>query len=58
VENRLKKSFHEVYSYAAVHFGGPNLYMEALENNCRFLENLVAKDQLHLLRRNPSEGPN
>ncbi|HIG31341.1 MAG TPA: hypothetical protein EYQ50_27450 [Verrucomicrobiales bacterium] len=56
VENRLKKSFHKVYSYAAAHFNGPNLYMEALEKNCNFLENLVAKDQLHLLRRNSPRG--
>lgn len=33
IENRLCKSFHRVYEYAAVYFGGRNLYMENIERN-------------------------
>lgn len=33
IENRLKKSFHKVYEYAAVFFGGRNLYMESIARN-------------------------
>ncbi len=33
IENRLKKSFHRVYEYAAVFFGGRNLYMESIARN-------------------------
>ncbi len=33
VENRLSKSFHKVFEYAAVYFGGRNLYMEGIERN-------------------------
>lgn len=33
LENRLKKSFKRCYEYAAVYFGGRNLYMEGIERN-------------------------
>lgn len=33
IENRLCKSFHKMYEYAAVYFGGRNLYMENIERN-------------------------
>lgn len=33
LEDRLRKSFHKVYEYAAVFFGGRNLYMESIERN-------------------------
>ena len=41
IEVRLDGYFHRAYRYAAVHFGGPNLYMEALPANCRHLETLL-----------------
>jgi hypothetical protein len=33
IDNRLCKSFNKVFEYAAVYFGGRNLYMENIEKN-------------------------
>jgi hypothetical protein len=33
LKNRLTKSFRKAYEYAAVYFGGRNLYMESIEKN-------------------------
>lgn len=41
IETRLEGSFGGVYRYAADHFGGPNLYMEAIEHNLRSLRKLL-----------------
>lgn len=50
VEARLEGLFHGLYRYAAVHFGGPNLYMEAVQRNRRHLECLLAKNDERLLQ--------
>jgi hypothetical protein len=49
IQVRLDGYFHSYYRYAAHHFGGPNLYMEAIEANCRRLEKLLAKNDPKLL---------
>jgi hypothetical protein len=49
IQVRLDGYFHAYYRYASHHFGGPNLYMEAIEANCRKLENLLAKNDPGLL---------
>jgi len=41
-EERLEGFFNGAYRYAAAHFNGPNLYMEAIELNSRKLEQLLA----------------
>ena len=46
---RLDGYFHSYYRYAAHHFDGPNLYMEAIEANCQRLEDLLAKNDPSLL---------
>jgi hypothetical protein len=51
IAKRLDGLFGSVYHYAAEHFGGPNLYMEGIEKNCRFLEGLLEERKLHLLNR-------
>ncbi len=43
IENRLSKSFHRVYEYAAVFFGGRNLYMESIEKNRSEILKLTAQ---------------
>jgi len=43
VETRLKKSFHSVFEYAAVYFGGRNLYLEGIENNRLNILTLLAE---------------
>ena len=49
ITTRLDGHFGGLYRYVAAHFGGRNLYMEALENNCRHLEALLAKNDPSLL---------
>ena len=38
---RLDKDLGGAYHYAEAHFGGPNLYMDALQQNIRFIERQV-----------------
>jgi len=52
-DKRLDELFGSVYSYAAVHFGGDNLYMNGINKNCCFLESLLEQSKLHQLRREP-----
>ena len=42
IRDRLGERFECVYRYAGVHFGGPNLYMEAIQLNCDKLEAMLA----------------
>ena len=49
---RLEGYFGAVYRYAAAHFGGRNLYLEAIEGHLRHLEQVLeAKDGRALRRR-------
>ena len=43
IQVRLDGYFHAYHRYAAKHFGGRNLYMDAIEENCRRLESLLAQ---------------
>ncbi|CAH0993359.1 hypothetical protein SIN8267_03507 [Sinobacterium norvegicum] len=49
IETRLEGYFEGVYRYAEQHFGGDNLYMQALLHNCSFLEAVLAQDDINLL---------
>jgi hypothetical protein len=49
IEVRLDGYFHSYYRYAADHFGGPNLYMDAIQENCRRLEAILARKNPKLL---------
>jgi hypothetical protein len=42
IDVRLKGQFASVYRYAARHFGGEDLYMDAIEDNCRRLESSLS----------------
>ncbi|MBL4828201.1 MAG: hypothetical protein JKY66_10915 [Spongiibacteraceae bacterium] len=53
ITDRLDGYFDGLYRYVEFRFGGRNLYMEALENNCRHLENLLAKNDRSLLNASP-----
>jgi hypothetical protein len=57
VQVRLDGYFHGYYSYAAHHFGGRNLYMEAIEANCRKLEDLIERGDPDLLMGNALSPP-
>ena len=50
LEGRLTEQFGGLYHLLANHFGGRNLYMEALERNCRHLETLLEQNNPQLLR--------
>lgn len=49
IRNRLDGHFNGLYRCVEAHFGGDNLYMEALERNCSHLERLIAENNLALL---------
>jgi len=54
---RLEGELGGAYQYAQSHFGGPNLYMEALKQNIRFAERIQATGQV-VLRRVPPDTLN
>lgn len=49
IQVRLDGYFHSCYRYAADHFGGEDLYMQAIQDNCARLEALLAKNDPELL---------
>ncbi|MCR8924048.1 hypothetical protein NO559_14790 [Dasania sp. GY-MA-18] len=51
ITERLDGHFQGLYRYVEAHFGGTNKYMEALENNCKHLESLLAKNDPELLKQ-------
>lgn len=53
ITDRLDGYFKGLYRYVEFHFGGRNLYMEALEDNCRHLEEVLAKNDRSLLSESP-----
>ncbi|WP_019529516.1 hypothetical protein [Dasania marina] len=51
ITERLDGHFQGLYRYVEAHFGGANKYMDALENNCKHLESLLAKNDPELLKQ-------
>ncbi|HET9578103.1 MAG TPA: HD domain-containing protein [Usitatibacter sp.] len=49
---RLDEELDGAYRYAQAHFGGTNLYMDALKQNVRFVERIGAQGDI-VLRRQP-----
>lgn len=49
---RLDEELDGAYRFAQAHFGGPNLYMDALKQNIRFVEKIGAQGEI-VLRRQP-----
>ncbi len=49
IQVRLDGYFHSYYRYAADHFGGRDLYMDAIWENCNRLEAILAKNDPKLL---------
>jgi hypothetical protein len=50
---RLDDQLGGAYQYAETHFGGPNLYLEAIDSNIRFATEVAKQRDLSLLRRAP-----
>lgn len=53
LHDRLDTLFGGAYRYFGAHFGGPNLYLEAVERNRVALEELLARSDEELLLRTP-----
>lgn len=49
IKERLDGHFGGLYQFVEAHFGGANLYMDALERNCEHLEALIAQQDPSLL---------
>jgi hypothetical protein len=53
---RLKDQLGGVYDYADKHFGGQNLYLDEIDKNIHYAEEVAAQRDLSLLRREPPAG--
>jgi hypothetical protein len=51
---RLDVDLGGAYQYAQTHFGGPNLYMDALRQNIQFMERAAGQPEIVLRRQPPS----
>ena len=51
---RLDQDLGGAYQYAQTHFGGQNLYMDAVKQNIRFMESAKDQPQIVLRRQPPS----
>lgn len=49
IDVRLEQQFGGVYRYAADHFGGRDLYMEAIRHNCERLQAILVGDSTGLV---------
>ncbi len=56
IRKRLDYHFKNVFRYASSYFNGPNYYILSIEKNIRFLERLIDRNQLELLRRQLPEN--
>jgi hypothetical protein len=52
-QRRLDVQLARAYEYAAVHFGGPNPYLEEMQKNVRHAQELARRDSMDRLRRAP-----
>ena len=53
-EHRLEVDLGGAYRFAQTHFGGQNLYMDALKQNIRFAERISTEDVIPLKRKAPN----
>ncbi|HEX6927750.1 MAG TPA: hypothetical protein VF267_00770 [Gammaproteobacteria bacterium] len=53
LEQRLGEKFSHAHRYMNVHFGGDNLYLDAIEKSLDHLRFVIAEDRWDLLRRKP-----
>jgi hypothetical protein len=51
---RLDQDLGGAYQYAQSHFGGKNLYMDAVTQNIRFVEKVADQPEIVLRRQPPS----
>ena len=57
-KKRMDETLEGVHRYAEKHFGGQNLYLEAIEKNILFAEYVVAHNaDIGMLQRTPPQTP-
>ena len=57
-KKRLVETLMGAYRYAEKHFGGQNLYLEAVEKNILFAEYVIANNaDIGMLQRTPPKTP-
>ena len=56
VQKRLNSLFRGVYNYASSHFGGDNLYLQALQQNINHIQDLIDNGNIDELKRLPPEN--
>ena len=54
LDARLDGTFAGAHAYAARHFGGQSLYMEAVRHNMQHLKQVIEHNDWSLLRRRPA----
>ena len=54
LDTRLDGTFAGAHAYAARHFGGQSLYMEAVRHNMQHLKQVIEHNDWSLLRRHPA----
>jgi hypothetical protein len=52
-EKRLDGQFHKAYRYLEILYGGDNPYIEAIDANLAYLQQILRSENWRLLRRNP-----
>ena len=57
VQKRLNSLFRGVYRYVETHFGGDNLYLNALQQNINHIQALIDSGDIEELRRLPPDNP-
>lgn len=57
-KKRMDETLHGAYHFAEKHFNGQNLYLEAIEKNIRFAEQIIANNaDIGMLQRTPPQTP-
>ena len=57
VRQRLDETLHGAYRFAAAHFNGANPYIELMEKNMRYADEIARTGDTRLLRRKPPGRP-
>jgi len=57
VLKRLNNLFRGVYRYVESHFGGDNLYLQALQQNIDHIQQLIVNGNIDELKRLPPDNP-
>lgn len=57
IRQRLEENLNGAYRFAAAHFNGPNPYLELMEKNMRYADEIARTGDTSRLRRKPPSSP-